>query len=67
MELFLLLMDEVAMLLAWYALLDKGVAVHLHGWPEVTGSEYFGGHGSHTKVIPTYAFMQFSNYKLGLL
>jgi len=50
------------MLLAWYAFLDKGVAIRLHGWKEVAGSEYSGGHGSRVGVIFAYAFMQFSNY-----
>jgi len=65
-ELFLLLKDEVAMLLAWYAFHDKGVTFRLHSWPKVTSYEYSGGHGSCTKVISTYAFMQFSYYVLGL-
>ena len=43
-KLFLLLMDEVAMLLAGYALFDKGVAVCLHSWPKVASAEDFGGH-----------------------
>ena len=43
-EWFLLLMDEVAMLLARYAFFDKSVVVCLHSWPKVTGSEYSGGH-----------------------
>ena len=66
MKLFLLLMDEVAMLLAWYAFLDKGVAVRLHSWPKVTSSEYSSGHGSCAGVISTYALMQISYYVLGL-
>ena len=66
MKLFFLLLDEVVMLLAWYALLDKGVAIRLHNWPEVTGSEYSGGHVSRARVIPTYAFLQFFNYVLVL-
>jgi len=44
-ELFLLLVDEVAMLLARYALFDKGVAICLHGWPKVTSTEDSVGHG----------------------
>ena len=59
-------MDEVTMFLAGYALFDKSVAIGLHGWPEVTGSEYSGGHGSRVGVIPTHAFMQIFNYVLGL-
>jgi len=55
------------MLLAWYAFLDKCMAICLHDCPEVAGSENSGGHGSRTGVISAYAFMQFSNYVLGLL
>jgi len=63
-ELFLLLMDEVAMLLARYALFDKGVVVCLHGWPKVVGVEGSGGHGSCAGVISAYAFVQFFYYVL---
>ena len=66
MELFVLLMDKVAMLLAWYALFDKGVAICLHSWPKITGSVDSGGHGSRTGVISAYAFVQFFYYELGL-
>ena len=66
-ELFCLLMDEVAMLLAWYAFFDKGVAIRLHSWPKLASFEYSGGNGSHAKVISAYAFMQFSNYILSFL
>jgi len=65
-KLFLLLMDEVAMLLARYALFDKGVAVYLHGWPKVDGAKDSGGHRSCARVISTYAFVQFFYYVLGL-
>jgi len=66
MELFLLRMNEVTMLLTWYAFFDKGVAICLHSWLEVADSEYTGGHGSCARVISAYAFMQFSYYVLGL-
>jgi len=46
MELFLLLVDEVAIFLAGYALFDKGVAVCFHGWPKVSCAEDSSGHGS---------------------
>jgi len=65
-ELFLFPMDEVTMLLTWYAFFDKGVAIRLHSWPEVADSEYSCGHGSCTRVISTYAFLQLSYYVLGL-
>jgi len=56
-KLFLLLVDEVAMLLARYALFDKGVTICLHGWPKVTSAEDSGGHGSCAGMISAYAFM----------
>jgi len=59
-------MDEVVMLLARYALFDKGVAVCLHGWPKVAGAKDSGGHRSCVEVISTYAFVQFFYYVLGL-
>jgi len=65
-ELFLLLMDEVAMLLAGYVFFDKGMAVYLHGWPEVAGTEDSGGHGACAGVMSAYAFVQFFYYVLGL-
>jgi len=54
------------MLLARYALFDKGVAVCLHGWPKVAGAEDSGGHGSRVRVIFAYTFMQFFYYVLSL-
>jgi len=65
-ELYLLLMDEVAMLLARYALFDKGVAVCLHGWPKVASAKDSGGYRLCAGVISTYAFVQFFYYVLGL-
>jgi len=58
-ELFLLLMDEVTMLLAGYAFFDKGVAICFHGWPKIVGAKDSSGHGSCAGVISAYAFMQF--------
>ena len=55
MKLFLLLVDEVAMLLAGNALFDKGVAICLHGGPKVTGAEDSIGHGSCAEMISAYA------------
>jgi len=65
-ELFLLLIDEVAMLLAGYEFFDKGVAVCLHSSPKVAGAEDSDGHGSCARVIFAYAFVQFFYYVLGL-
>jgi len=57
MKLFLLLVNEVAMFLAAYALFDESVAICLHGWPKVTGEEDSGGHGACAGMIYAYAFM----------
>jgi len=46
MELFLLLMDEVAMFLEGYASFDQSVAIGLHGRSEVTGAKDSGIHGA---------------------
>jgi len=54
------------MLLTWYAFFDKGVAICVLSWLEVAGSEYSGGHGSCTRVVSTYAFMELPHYVLGL-
>ena len=64
MELFLILVDEVAMLLARNPVFDKGVAIYLHGWPKVIDAEDSGGHGSCAGMISAYAFMQFFYYVL---
>ena len=66
MEVFLLLMDEVAMLLAGYAFFNKGMAVRLYGWLEVAGAEDSSGHSVCARVISAYAFVQFFYYVLGL-
>jgi len=65
-ELFLLLMDEVTMLLAGYAFFDKGVEVCFHGWPKIVGAEDYGCHSLCAGVISVYAFVQFFYYVLGL-
>jgi len=38
MNLFLFLVNEVAMLLACYAFSDEVLVVGFHGWPEITGT-----------------------------
>jgi len=45
MQLFLFLVDEVTMFMTCYAFLDEGLTIRLHGWLEVAGSKYSGGHG----------------------
>jgi len=57
MELFLFLMDEVAMFLAGYTFFDKSVAIGLHARPEVTGAKDSGSHGASARVMVAYAFM----------
>ena len=44
-QLFLFLVNEIAMFLTWYAFLDEGLTICLHDWLEVTGYEYSGSHG----------------------
>jgi len=57
MELFLFLMDEVAMFLARYASFDKSMAIGLHGRPKVTGVKDSSSHGACARMIAAYAFM----------
>ena len=57
MELFLLLMDEVAIFLAWFALSDIVLAVCFYGRPEVSGSKYSSGHGTCTGMVAANAFV----------
>jgi len=57
MNLFLFLMDEVAMFLAGYAFFDKSVAIGFHGRSKVTGAKDSGSHGTCAGMIAAYAFM----------
>jgi len=57
MELFLFLVNEVAMFLAGYESFDKIVAVGLHGRPEVNDAKYSGSHGACAGMVVAYAFM----------
>jgi len=57
MELFLLLVDEVAMFLAWFALSDIVLAVCFYGRTEVSDSKYSSGHGTCTRMVATNAFV----------
>jgi len=55
MELFLLLVDEVAMFLAWFALSDIVLVVCFYGRSEVPGSKYSSGHGACTGMVAANA------------
>jgi len=57
MELFLLLVDEVAMFLAWLALSDIVLAVCFYSRPEVSGSKDSGSHGTCAGMVATNAFV----------
>jgi len=57
MELFLLLVDEVAMFLARFALSDIVLAVFFYGRPEVPGSKYSSGHGTCTGMVAANALV----------
>ena len=57
MKLFLFLVNEVAMLLAWYAFSDEVLAVGFHGWPEVTSAKDSGSHGACAGMVAAYAFV----------
>ena len=54
MKLFLLLVDEVAMFLAWFALFD---IVCFYGRSEVPGSKYSSGHGTCTGMVVANALV----------
>jgi len=45
------------MFLAGYAFFYKSVAISLHGWLEVAGTEDSGSHGACARVIAVYAFV----------
>ena len=44
-QLFLFLVNDIAMFLTWYAYLDEDLIVRIHGGPEVVGFKYSGSHG----------------------
>jgi len=66
MELFLFLVDEVAMFLTWFAFFDVVLAIRFYSWPEVTDSKDSGGHSTCVGMVAANAFMQFLNYILRL-
>jgi len=57
MKLFLLLVDEVAMFLAWFALSNIVLAVCFYGRLEVYGSKYSSGHGTCIGMVAANAFV----------
>jgi len=57
MELFLFLVDEVAMFLAWFALSNVVLAVCFYSRPEVTGSKDSSGHSTCTGMVAANAFV----------
>jgi len=61
MELFLFLVDEVAMFLTWFAFFDVVLAVCFYSWLEVTGAKDSGGHSACAGMVAANAFMQLLN------
>jgi len=57
MKLFLFLVDEVAMFLAWFAFFDIVLAIRFYSRPEVTGSKDSGGHSTCAGMVAANAFM----------
>jgi len=57
MELFLFLVDEIAMFLAWFALSDVVLAVCFYGRPEVVGSKDSSSHSACVEMVTANAFV----------
>jgi len=57
MELFLFLVDEVAMFLAWFALSDVVLAVCFYSRPEVAGSNDSSSHSACVGMVAVNAFV----------
>jgi len=57
MELFLLLVDEVARFLAWFALSNIVLVVCFYSRPEVPGSKDSCSHGTCAGMVATNAFV----------
>jgi len=51
MELFLFLVDKVAMFLTWFALFDVVLVVCFYSWPEVVGSEDSSSHSACVEMV----------------
>ena len=66
MELFLFLVDEVAMFLAWFARSDIVLAVCFYSRPEVAGSKDSSGHSTCAGMVAANVVMQFLNDVLRL-
>jgi len=61
MKLFLFLVDEVAMFLAWFAFFDEVLAIRFYSRPEVTDAKDSGSHSACARMVAANAFMQFLN------
>ena len=61
MELFLFLVDEVAMFLTWFAFFDVVLTIRFYSRPEVTGSKDSGGHSTCVRMVAANAFMKLLN------
>jgi len=57
MELFLFLVDEVAMFLAWFALSDIVLAVYFYSRLEVAGSKDSSSHSTCAGMVTANAFV----------
>jgi len=57
MKLFLFLMNEVVMFLAWFAFFDEVLAVCFHSRPEVISAKDSGSHGACAGMVAAYAFV----------
>jgi len=57
MELFLFLVDEVAMFLAWFALSDIILAVGFYSRPEVSSSKDSTGHSTCAGMVAANALL----------
>jgi len=57
MELFLFLVDEVAMFLAWFELSNIVLTVYFYSQPEVSGSKDSCSHGTCARMVAANAFV----------
>jgi len=57
MKLLLFLVNEVAMLLAWFTLFNEVLAICFRSRPEVTSAKDSGSHGACVGMVAAYAFM----------
>jgi len=57
MDLFLFLVDEVAMFLAWFALSDVVLAVCFYSRPKVVGSKDSSSHSACIGMVAANAFV----------